>query len=138
MGYSDIARKQKKCHCKRLSLCPMVFSIRSPFLGQKNCRCIHIVTLRGHTHMTSAKFWDFVRKFTQPPLLSFITLSAFGPTPPPPLSADVICVCSLTGVTVNDRACISFLSHFVGESLKLSHSPNAYFPAFNKGKCQAS
>ena len=48
------------------------------------------IPVRGHTHMTSAKFWDFctpsplVRKFTQPPLLSCITLSAFGPTPPPP------------------------------------------------------
>ena len=44
----------------------------------------------GAIHMTSAKFSDFwtpplVRKFTQPPLLSFITMSAFEGTPLPPL-----------------------------------------------------
>ena len=46
--------------------------------------------------MTSAKFSGFwtpsplVRKFTQPPLLSCSTMSAFVLTPLPPLSADVI------------------------------------------------
>ena len=47
--------------------------------------------------MTSAKISDFltppsplVRKFTQPPLLKLLTMSAFEGTPSP-LSADVIC-----------------------------------------------
>ena len=46
--------------------------------------------------MTSAKISDFlpptpVRKFTQPPLLRLLTMSAFEGTPsPPPFSADVI------------------------------------------------
>ena len=80
---------------------------RLPFLivvGSKDfCRCsksqktIEII-LWGDTHMTSAKFSDFltpsplVRKSMQPPLLSFITLSAFEGTPLPPQCGRHICI----------------------------------------------
>ena len=51
---------------------------------------------RGHTHMTSAEFSDFltpsplVCKFTQLSLLRLLTKSAFERTPPSPLSEDVL------------------------------------------------
>ena len=35
IGYSDSAGKPKKCHCKPLSLLPMIFRIRRSFLGPK-------------------------------------------------------------------------------------------------------
>ena len=34
IGFSDSARKPKTCHCKQVSICPMIFIIRS-FLGKK-------------------------------------------------------------------------------------------------------
>ena len=44
--------------------------------------------VRERPYMMSAKFSDFstplVRKFTQPPLLRLLTMSAFEGTPPPP------------------------------------------------------
>ena len=39
----------KKCHCKRVSLYPMIFSIRRPFFGPKNGHCSWGVTLTGVT-----------------------------------------------------------------------------------------
>ena len=48
-AYSDSAGTAKKCHCKRVSLYPMMFSIRRSFFGPKNCHCIRSVTLTGVT-----------------------------------------------------------------------------------------
>ena len=39
IGCSDSAGELKKCHCNRLSLYPMIFSIRRSFWGLKNCHC---------------------------------------------------------------------------------------------------
>ena len=39
--YSDRYEMVKKCHCKRGSLYPMIFS------GPTNCHCIQLVTLTG-------------------------------------------------------------------------------------------
>ena len=47
--YSDSAGTAKKCHCKRVSLNPMIFSVRIFFLGTKNCHCSRSVTLTGVT-----------------------------------------------------------------------------------------
>ena len=40
---------RKKCRCKQLSLCRMIFSLSRSFLGPKNCHCSRIVTLTSVT-----------------------------------------------------------------------------------------
>ena len=46
-AYSDNAGTAEKCHCKRASLYPTIFSIRRSFFGPKNCHCSRSVTLTG-------------------------------------------------------------------------------------------
>ena len=45
IGYSGNAGRQKKCHCKRLSLYLMISSIRISFWEQKTVPVAGVVTL---------------------------------------------------------------------------------------------
>ena len=68
-------------HCSHLPSKVMVDLLQVPLWARS---CTHHVNLRGHVHTTSAKFSDaltLVCIFTQPPLLSLLTASAFGDTP---------------------------------------------------------
>ena len=46
---SDGSGTAEKCHCKRVSLYLMIFSIRISFFGPTKCHCSQIVTLTGVT-----------------------------------------------------------------------------------------
>ena len=48
-AFSDSAWPAKKCHCKRVSLYPMIFSIMRSFFGPENCHCSQSVTQTGVT-----------------------------------------------------------------------------------------
>ena len=56
IGCSGCAGRPKKCQCKRVSLYPMIFSIRWSSLGPKNCHCSRILTLTGVTVTDRACF----------------------------------------------------------------------------------
>ena len=46
--------RQKKFHCKRVSLYTMIFSIKRFFSRQKNCHCIRSVTVSGQACIYSS------------------------------------------------------------------------------------
>ena len=45
VAYCDTLGKLKKCHCKEMSLYPMIFSLRGSFWDTNNCHCNQIVTI---------------------------------------------------------------------------------------------
>ena len=61
-AYSDSAGTAKECHCKRVSLYPMIFRIRTSFIGPKNCHCSSSLTLTGVTVSGEACITDEVER----------------------------------------------------------------------------
>ena len=94
---SGTPRKVYRPSCSEISLSLWYLKQRQIWLAKQTLWGMAIITLdlRGLSLMTAAKISDIlnssplVRKFTHPPLLRLLTMSAFEGTPSP-LSADVI------------------------------------------------